>query len=278
MSSLFKSAELRSIKVDGTSIAYRKIGLSAGVPLVLLHHITATIDDWDPNIIDELSKARTAITFDSAGVGASGGKVPDSIEAMAQVALDFVGNLGLAQLDLLGYSMGGFVAQVMMARRPDLVRKAILVDTGPAGGEGIDRIWDVLQDAFAFAEREKRHPKQRLFFTNSSQSQKAGLAFLDRLSQPFAQPGRPVENVAIESQVKAFVAWGRSDDPYTAKISAPTLIVSGDRDEMIPLSNAVALAGRIPLAQLAVYPDASHGAIFQYTQLFVDQAKSFLNA
>ena len=166
------------------------------------------------------------------------------------------------------------------ARRPGSLAspKCGLVDTGPAGGEGINRIWDVLQDAFVFAERERRHPKQRLFFTNSSQSQKAGLAFLDRLSQPFAQPGRPIKNRSIESQVKAFVEWGRSADPYTAKISALTLIVSGDRDEVIPLSNAVALAGRIPLAQLAAYPDASHGAIFQYTRLFVDQAKSFLNA
>lgn len=163
----------------------------------------------------------------------------------------------------------------MMARRPDLVRKAILVDTGPADGEGIDGIWDVLQDAFAFAEREKRHPKRRLFFTNSSQSQKADLAFLDRLSQPFAQPGRPIENGAVESQV---IAWGRSNDQYTAKILATTLIVSGDRDDMIPLSKAIALAGQIPHAQLAVYPDARHGALFQYKELFVDQAKTFLNA
>jgi len=277
MSATMKSAELKSIAVRGTPIAYRELGATHGVPLVLLHHITAVIDDWDPDFVDALAKGRRVIAFDNAGVGASDGVVPGSIEEMADTAVAFIDALGLTKVDLLGYSMGGFVAQVVTARRPDLVRKMILASTGAAGGPGIDRIWDVLQEAFAFAEREKKHPKQRLFFKDSKASQGAAALFLARLQRPFTMPDRAIGDEAIQSQVKAFITWGKSPDRYTSAITIPTFIAAGDSDEMIPLANAVDLATKVRGSRLAVYPDASHGAIFQHKETFVEHVNDFLN-
>jgi len=277
MKTNFKSSELKSVNVQGSNIVYREVGNAAGVPLVLLHHITAIMDDWDPYIIDELAQERKVIAFDNAGVGMSDGHPLDSIEAMADIALSFIEKLGLEKVDLLGYSMGGFIAQVMISRKPDLVRKLILVDTGPAGGQGIDKIWGILQEAFAYAEKEGKHPKQKLFFTHSQESQEAGMRFLGRLQEPFVQADKAISQEAIQSQVKAFIAWGKSNDIYTQGISIPTLVVSGDADEMIPVSNAFDLANRIKNAHLAVYPNGNHGAIFQYKELFVEQTTPFLN-
>jgi len=280
MSSHFKTAELKFVRVRGARVAHREVGTgpSAEAPLVLLQHITGTIDDWDPYLVDELGAGRRVIAFDNAGVGASDGSAPDSIEAMADSALEFIDALGLKKVDLLGYSMGGFVAQVIAARRPETVRKVILASTGAAGGEGLEKIADVLQSAFAFAAKENKHPKQRLFFRESSDGQSAAAQFLARLREPFTQADQTAGDAAIQSQVRAFIAWGRSADVHTKAISSPTWVVAGDGDEMIPLSNAFDLTSRVRGAHLAVYPRASHGAIFQYKELFVRQANDFLKA
>lgn len=277
MKTNFKSSQLKSVTVQDEKIVYREVGNDAGVPLILLHHITAIIDDWDPYVIDELAKERKVITFDNKGVGASSGSTPDSIGAMAEVAIDFIDKLGFTKVDLLGYSMGGFIAQIISSRRPELVRKLILADTGAAGGEGIDKIWDIIQDAFAFAEKEQKHPKQKLFFKKTAESQEAGTQFLTRLSEPFTEPDQAISDEAMQAQVKAFITWGKSDDTYTQHILTPTLVVTGDLDEMIPLQNAYGLVTKIKNAFLSVYPDSGHGSIFQYKELFVQQTNKFLN-
>ncbi|QNR84851.1 alpha/beta hydrolase [Pedobacter riviphilus] len=277
MKANFKSSQLKSVNVQGEKIFYREVGEATAVPIVLLHHITAVIDDWDPYIIDELAKERKVIAFDNKGVGASSGSTPDSIEAMADVAIDFIDKLGFTKVDLLGYSMGGFIAQIIISRRPELVRKLILADTGAAGGKGIDRIWDILQESFAYAEKEQKHPKQKLFFKSTSESQEAGTQFLKRLGDPFAESDQAISQEAIQAQVKAFITWGKSNDVYTKAISIPTLIVTGDQDEMIPLKNAYDLYTKINDSFLSVYPNSGHGSIFQYKELFVQQSNKFLN-
>lgn len=276
MKTNFKASTLKSINVNDITLTYREVGDGREVPLVLLHHITAIVDDWDPYIVDELAKERKVIALNNAGVGSSGGTASDSIEAMAEIAIAFFDALGLKKVDLLGYSMGGFVAQIIASRRPELVRKMILADTGAAGGDGIDKIWDILQEAFAYAEKEAKHPKQKLFFKSSKESQQAGEEFLTRLQAPFSQADQPINNESIQAQVKAFITWGKSPDNYTKNIQTPSLIVTGDADEMIPVSNAFELSRKLKNSYLAVYPDGGHGAIFQYKELFTKQANDFL--
>jgi len=275
----FKNSELKSVDVDGNKIVYRDLGSTSDkTPLILLHHITAVIDEWDPYVVDELATSRRVIAFDSRGVGASEGVVPDTIEAMADVAASFIDKLGLKKVDLVGYSLGGFVAQVLIARRPELVRKVVLAATGPAGGENIANIQNVIKDAFAFAEREKIHPKQYLFFTPSKASQDAGRDFMRRLAEPFKSADQQNRQDAVPNQVVAFVKWGQAKDEYTNKLKLPTLVVNGDSDTMIPLKNSFDLKTRINGSHLSIYPNGNHGGIFENKEIFVTQVKLFLDA
>lgn len=276
--SSYSQAVTKSIKVNGLSFAYRELGPAKGVPVVLLHHLTANLDEWDPSIVDGLAKNRHVIAFDNRGVGKSEGKTPDGVAEMAHDAEAFIDALGLKQVDLLGFSLGGFIAQVIAQERPSLVRKIILAGAAPAGGSGIAKIGEVLQAAVQRGSAEKAHPKHFLFFTPTASSQKAADEFLARLSQRSQDKDAPVTNETIYAQVVAISKWGSAAASDLKSISQPVLVANGDDDVMVPTSNSFELFARLPNVTLAIYPDASHGGIFQYHIDFLRQAITFLDA
>ena len=274
-----QTAPTQSVDVDGTSFAYREFGDTSTTPLVFLQHLTGTLDDWDPAILDGLAATRHVVVFDNRGVGRSGGVTPDNVDAMARDAAAFIDAKGFGLVDLLGYSIGGFVAQRLAVLRPKLVRRLILAGTGAAGGEGISNVATVLTEAMQKGAAQGKHPKSFLFFSPTAASQKAGDAFLGRLATRKLDLDTPASNETVQAQVKAIIGWGLAG---TAKefdagaIKKPTLIVNGDNDTMVPTSNSLALFEKISGAQLSLYPDSGHGALFQHAPLFVEQAARFL--
>jgi pimeloyl-ACP methyl ester carboxylesterase len=276
MSMSFDKAVTQSVDVNGTNFVFREIGRKGGVPVVLLHHLTAVLDDWDPRVVDGLAARHHLIAFDNRGVGGSGGSTPKTVEEMAHDAAAFIGALGFGRVDLMGFSLGGFVAQVIAQRQPGLVRKIILAGTGPAGGEGIVNVGAVLQDAVGKAGAT-RHPKQFLFFTQTSDGQAAAGDFLRRLKERTEDLDSPVSNETIQAQLAAIHAWGRGDATTLGTVQHPVLVANGDDDVMVPTFNSFELARRLPNAQLSIFPDAGHGGIFQHHAVFVAQALSFLD-
>jgi len=273
----FETAPTKALNVGGTSFAYRELGENqGGVPLVLLHHLTAVLDDWDPRVVDRLAARHHVIAFDNRGVGRTGGTTPNTVEEMAQDAIAFIRALGLSKVDLLGFSLGGFVAQVVALEQPDLVRKIIIAGSGPAGGEGISNMGAVLQDAVGKAGASGKHPKHFLFFTQTGNGQAAANAFLGRLNERKEDRDTPISNETIHAQLTAIHAWGQGDPARLSEIHHPVLVANGDNDVMAPTINSFELARRLPNAQLSIFPDASHGGIFQYHTTFVQQALDFL--
>jgi pimeloyl-ACP methyl ester carboxylesterase len=277
MSATHNEAVTRTVDVGGTPFAYREVGAATGTPLVLLHHFTAVLDDWDPAVVDGLAAERRVILVDLRGVGASGGTAPDSVEAMAADAVAFVEALGLATVDLLGYSLGGMVAQEVVQRRPDLVRRIVLAGTSPAGDAGPADTFAVLQNAMQNATAEGKHPKHFLFFSPTATSQAAGDAFLARLDQRTQDRDTAATNEAIGAQVTALAKWERSSSSVgLAAVRQPVLVVNGDDDTMIPTISSFNLARQLPNAELSIYPGSGHGALFQHHDLFVQQVLDFL--
>jgi len=227
--------------------------------------------------VNVLAADRPVIAFDNAGVGRSTGQTPDNIAAMARDAVAFINLLGLHEVDLLGFSLGGCVAQQIAAEHGGLVRKLILVGTAPKGGE--EHLLAVLKDAFS--QTEAPDPRLPLFFTKSSASQSAGLAFLKRAT--VRKEDRDTDNgsTVTDPQAKALVTWCATPDPEHAILRAirqPVLVVSGSHDTMLPADNAYAMFKALSNAQLALYPDSGHGALFQYHELFVSHVRSFLES
>lgn len=272
----FSNTPTKAIDVNGTSFLYRESGEKGGAPIVLLHHLTAVLDDWDPKVVDGLAARHHVIAFDNRGVGGSGGSTPSSIEEMARDAVAFIRALGLSKVDLLGFSLGGFIAQVVAQDHPDLVRKVIIAGSGPAGGEGISNMGAVLQDALAKAGASGKHPKHFLFFSQTNNGQAAANAFLARLDERKEDRDAPVSNETIHAQLTAIHAWGQGDAARLSEIHQPVLVANGDNDVMAPTINSFELAHRLPNAQLSIFPDAGHGGIFQYHPVFVQQALDFL--
>jgi pimeloyl-ACP methyl ester carboxylesterase len=276
MTTSFNAAITKTVRVNGTNFVYREIGDKSGIPVVFLHHLTAVLEDWDPAIADGLAKSRPVVIFDNRGVGSSGGKTPDTVADMARDATAFIDALGFTRVDLFGFSLGGFIAQAIAQDRPDLVRRVILGGTAPAGAEGIGNAGTVLQDAIAKAAAENKHPKHLLFFRPSKASQKAADAFLSRLSERKQNRDAAVTNEAIYAQIAAITKWGTAAAGSFDAIRQPVLVVNGDNDIMVPTINSVELARKLPNAELSIFPDAGHGAIFQYHGTFIQQALRFL--
>ena len=262
--------------------AYRRFGGGAPPPLVFLQHFTGTLDNWDPAVTDAVAQGREVILFESAGVGRSTGEVPDTIQGMAAHLLAFADALGLTQVDLLGFSLGGMVAQQAALERPSLVRKMLLVGTAPEGGEDImhlekPELKRILEDP----DLRGLQVLVKLFFATSESSQAAGQAFVARLAartgewEPISGP-----NVA-QAQLAAFRAWERVDGERFGKlrrITQPCLVVNGVIDNMIPVRNSYVLGEHLPRAMLLTYPDAGHGSLFQFHESFVRQASLFLDS
>jgi pimeloyl-ACP methyl ester carboxylesterase len=276
MSMSFEKAATKSVDVNGINFVFREIGQKGGVPVVLLHHLTAVLEDWDPRVVDGLAAKHHVIVFDNRGVGGSGGSTPKTVEEMARDAVTFIRALGFSKVDLLGFSLGGFVAQVIAQQQPGLVRKIILAGTGPAGGEGIANVGAVLQEAFGKAGSTNKHPKHFLFFTKTSNGQAAADDFLQRLKERTKDLDTPVSDETVQAQLAAIQAWGQGDVTKLGTVQHPVLVVNGDDDMMVPSFNSFELARRLPNAQLSIFPDAGHGGIFQHHAAFVQQAVAFL--
>lgn len=272
----FRDAPTRTVSVGDFDVAYRELGPGTGVPVIFLTHLAAVLDNWDPRVIDGIAAQHRVIAFDNRGVGASTGATPKTIDAMAKDAVAVIRALGLEQVDLLGFSMGGMVAQVIAADEPQLVRKLILTGTGPAGGEGITKVTrlshlDTLRGLLTLQD-----PKQFLFFTRTPAGRRAGKEFLARLKERTNDRDKAISIRSYLAQLKAIHRWGKQPPADLSVIHQPTLVANGESDRMVPTSNSFDLARRLPNADLVVYPDAGHGGIFQFHTEFVAKANAFL--
>jgi pimeloyl-ACP methyl ester carboxylesterase len=269
------------VKTKLETYAYRRFGNQFGLPLLCLQHFTGTLDNWDPAVIDPLASEREVILFESAGLGRSTGEVPANIPGMAAHALAFVDALGLTQVDLLGFSLGGMIAQEMALERPSLVRKMLLVGTAPEGGEDIMQMEKPELKKIFDANLPGPQRLVKLFFAESASSQAAGEAFIARLAQR-KQDREPLSGPKVaKAQIAAFRVWEAFTGERFAKlrkISQPCLVVNGVFDIMIPVRNSYLLSEHLPNAMLLTYPDAGHGSLFQFHGSFVRQASLFLGS
>ena len=275
---LWKDTPTHTIDVGGTSFAYRELGPRGETPLVFLHHFTAVLDDWDPRVIDPIAERRHVITFDNRGIGASGGKVPHTIAAMAADAAAFIRALGHEQVDLLGFSIGGAVAQEVTLQKPDLVRRLILTGTGHRGGGGLTKMPMIVGKAYAQAALTRLDPRQFLFFNRDAVGKQAGTDYIARLKERTADRDKPISQQARIAQLLAIREAGLGKPHDLAQITQPTLVANGDNDVMVASSQSHALAERIPNSRLVIYPDSGHGGIFQYHEQFVPTVLEFLEA
>ena len=264
------------VDIDGTRFAYREFGPSMGVPLVFLHHFTAVLDDWDPRVIDGIASERRVITFDNRGVGGSGGRTPTTVAAMADDAIAFMRALGLEQVDLMGFSLGGFVSQTIATKEPQLVRKLVLAGTAPAGGAGVGEITlrllgDTLHGLLTFKD-----PKRYLFFTRTSNGQAAAAAYMNRLNERTNDRVSRTSAMGVAAQIIAIRRWGRQAAMDLATIKQPVLVANGEDDRMLPTRSSFDLAHLLPTASLRIYPDAGHGGVFQCHEQFVPHVLEFL--
>ncbi|QTQ86096.1 alpha/beta hydrolase (plasmid) [Agrobacterium tumefaciens] len=276
MGTTLETADTQHVEAAGIRFAYRKLGPGKGVPLVFLQHFTGTMDAWDPSVVNALAAERPVIVFNNAGVGTSTGKVPDTIEQMSADAESFMAALGLTEVDLLGFSLGGFLAQVMATRSTIKVRKLIVAGSAPRGGE--EHLLQVVGEAFSQNARDVRLP---LFFTPSDASQAAGTTFVDRATTR-SQDRDPESGESVSNpQAAAIIAWCANTDAGHTTLKAirqPTLIVHGSDDTMFPSINAYEMLKHMRSGTLIIYPDSGHGALFQYPDTFVAHVQTFLNA
>ena len=272
----WKNAETHTINAGGVEYVYRQLGPSTGVPVVFLTHLAAVLDNWDPRVVDGIAAKHRVITFDNRGVGASSGSTPTTIQEMATDAVTFIGALGLEQVDLFGFSMGGMIAQVIAQEEPQLVRKLIIAGTGPAGGEGIDRVTHITYLDTARGLLTRQDPKQFLFFTRTPNGRAAGKQFLARLEERTSDRDKTISVHSFRAQLKAIHRWGKQQPVDLARINQPVLVMNGESDRMVPTKNTVDLDRRLPNSQLVLYPDAGHGGVFQFHEDFVKRALEFL--
>lgn len=273
------TAPTRFVEANGTRYAYRRFGATDGVPLVFLQHFTGTMDSWDPSVVDGFARERPVILVDNAGVSRSSGLTPDDITSMADHVRAFLAALGLTRVDLLGFSLGGFIAQVVASQHPDLVRRLILAGTGPEGGDGIQNLGEVVGRGVQASPAE---PRLFLFFDQTESSQGAGRAFIERQALRTADRDPDSSEQTIAAQLKAILGWGTSPPANGVarlrRITQPVLVVNGRVDVMVPTVNSFALFQELPDARLILYPDSGHGAIFQYSDPFVGEGLRFLAA
>ena len=272
----YAQAPAKTVTVEGVTYAYRELGPKGEIPVVFFVHLAATLDNWDPRIIDPIAEHRHVITFDQRGVGASTGTVPDTIESAADDAYAFITALGHTAIDVFSFSMGGMIAQDLVVKHPGLVRRLILTGTGPRGGKDMDKVvrttyWDILR-----ATLSRSDPKEFLFFNRDAEGKRAGKAFIRRLAERTLDRDKPIGTKAFQTQLRAIQRFGRSTPSDLSAITQPTLIANGDNDRMVPSMLSADLHRRIAGSQLVIYPNSGHGGIFQYHEQFAPIAVKFL--
>ncbi|GGO86236.1 alpha/beta hydrolase [Nocardioides phosphati] len=272
----YREAPSQTVRGGDVTFAYRELGPRGGVPVVLFVHLAATLDNWDPRIVDALARDHHVVAFDNRGVGASSGRVPDTIEAMADDAYTFIAALGFEQIDIMAFSLGGMVAQDLVVKHPDLVRRLILTGTGPRGGAGIDKVAGVTFGDILRATLTRSDPKEFLFFKRNAAGKKAGKEFIARLDERTNDRDAEITLTALRIQLKAIRKYGRSAPSDLSVIQVPTLIANGDHDRMVPTALSEDLHRRIAGSELVIYPDSGHGGIFQYHEQFARLAVEFL--
>jgi pimeloyl-ACP methyl ester carboxylesterase len=271
-----QSAPTQFVEVNGIRFAYRRFGKPNSVPIVLNQHFRGTLDYWDPAVTDGLAQTREVILFNNAGIASSSGEVPPSIPQMGANAIAFIRALGLSKVDVLGFSIGGMVAQEIALQAPDLVRKLILVGTGPRGA---DMSTSKSAEIFAGSYDPPEHLWLAVHFSPSAASRAVGLAFLTRKHRRKDRDIEVSEEAAARQReaIGAYIAGGESAQNQLKELRLPTLIVQGNNDLIIPTINSYVLQQKLPNAQLILYPDANHGSFYQYPDLFVKHATLFLD-
>jgi pimeloyl-ACP methyl ester carboxylesterase len=274
------TAPTQFITVGDNRYAYRQFGSGPGAPLLFLQHFSGTLDNWDPAVTDPLALGGPVLLFESAGIGRSSGKVPTTVASMADHAMKFLDALGLTEVDVLGFSLGGMVAQVMALQRPALFRRIILTGTGPEGGVGVAMDRPELLKIFADQKMPSSEKLLKLFFTDTETSQLAGRQFVQRLARRTQDKDTPTTADAAGAQLAAMAAWERSGgEPYAdlKKITQPVLVTNGNHDIMIPTVNSFTLSAHLPNAQLIIYPDSGHGSLFQHAGAYISHVSEFLD-
>jgi pimeloyl-ACP methyl ester carboxylesterase len=272
-----ETAATQFVQVGGNRLAYRRFGQPSDCPLLLLNYFAAAMDEWDPKVTNGLAAQREVILFNYVGVASSTGNAPSTVAAMMKDCVDFCNALNLKKMDVLGFSLGGMIAQQLAFQHPDMVRRMILVGTGPMGGEGMtfnDALLDDLKDPVALLKKA--------FFTASDSSQAAWRDYVERLKLRKVDRDTTVSMKSASAQLNAIKEWGvvPTSDRYAMlrKIPQPALIVHGNKDIVVIPVNAFLLGQHLADAQLVMYPDASHGAASQHADFFLQHARLFLDA
>ena len=268
------------VEAAGIRFAYRRFGKKAGGPIVMNMHFTGTMDHWDPAVTDSLAAEREVILFNNAGISSTSGETPDSIYEMARYEEAFVDALGLSQIDLLGFSIGGLIAQQVVVDRPELIRKLVLVGTGPKGGEGMQSLTPEATEIFGSTYANPEELWLKVHFSPGEKSQAAGKKFLERKLLRTEDRDPQVKETVAGAQVAALTSYNViTEDRYSdlKKIKQPTLIINGSHDIIIYTVNSFILQQNLPDATLILYPDSNHGSLFQYPDIFTAAVNSFLN-
>ena len=266
---------------NGVDFAYRDTGGEGGVPLVLLQHFRGNLDSWDPALIDALAstrQARRVITFDNAGVGGSTGTTPDTVEQMARDAIAFLATMDLGQVDVLGFSIGSFIAQEIALRRPAVVRRLILASAAPQGAAGMHG-WAA--DVIGAVGKPQTGPEDYLgvFFTRSAASRQAGQEAMQRMYARTQDRDTATNWATRQAQYDAVCTWGIPDHALLQRLSGlrlPVFVANGDSDPMILPHYSYLIAGLIPQARVKIYPDSAHGFLFQHHAEFARDVDEFL--
>ncbi len=272
----YTTVPTRFVEANGIKFAYRSYGKAGDIPVIYFNHLTANLDNCDPRIMDSIAAHRHLIAFDYRGVGATTGVQGTSIADMANDAIAFINALGYQQVDIIAFSMGGFITQELLQIKSGLARKIILAGTGPRGGKGVSDVVgltykDVFKGILSF-----RDPKFYLFFTQNKVGKSAARDFLKRLKERKENRDKKVKLSVLKKQLKAIDTWGQAAPADLSVFKHPVLVVNGDHDRMVPTPNSYDLAKRFPNAELVIYPDSGHGGIFQYHPAFIKQALAFL--
>lgn len=274
------TAPTELVRAGDHAYACRRFGRETGVPLLCLQHFTGTLDNWDPALTDELALTRPVILFDNAGIGKSSGEVPGTVAGMAEHAMRFLDALGLQQVDVLGFSLGGMVAQVIALERPTLLRRIVLAGTGPKSGPGT--AMDRPELIAIFVDRNMSMPDKllKLFFPQNAVAQEAAHAFVARLAERSDDRDTETTGQAAGAQLTAMAHWqahGSEALTELKRITHPVLVTNGNNDIMIPTTNSLLLFENLPDAQLILYPNSGHGALFQYAPTFASHVREFLD-